>query len=192
MVKYTDDLLKGSDYSTFSDSKSSFLGYNGYYFFSIPDNSSLTATVSYSYSHTRQSSLYSETDIASVYNAAKDNTHEGDVVLNYSKTFSDKHSLLARARGLYEHNRTNYSGSVDALDNSTTAFGQFGVSYSFTTAVVSASLGVGWNWLKTKLNLNKAVSDYPYIDATLRFVPNKKESVRRGVPLLGMAAIIEL
>lgn len=30
VVKYTDDLLKGSDYSTFSDSKSSFLGYNGY------------------------------------------------------------------------------------------------------------------------------------------------------------------
>ena len=37
-----------------------------------------------------------------------------------------------------------------------------------------SSLGVGWNWLKTKLNLNKAISDYPYIDATLRFVPNKK------------------
>lgn len=174
VVRYTDDHLKGSDYNTFSDSKSRFLGYNGYYFFSLPKNSSLTATVSYSYSHTSQSSLYSETDIASVYNAAKDNTHQGDIVLNYSQTFSDKHSLLARARGLYEHNRTNYCGSVDALDNSTTAFGQIGASYSFTTAGISASLGFGWNWLKTKLNFNKAISDYPYIDATLRFVPNKK------------------
>lgn len=176
VVKYSDNLLAQSNYNTVSDSEAKYLSYNGYYFFSLPKNNSLTASINYSYSHTNQNSLYSETDIASIYNSAKDNTHKGNIGLNYSKTISNRHSLLAHAKGLYEHNHTNYSGSVYALDNSTTKFGQIGVSYSFTDSKLSASLGIGWNWLKTRLNDNKAASNFPYIDASLRFVPNKKNS----------------
>ncbi len=176
VVKYTDNLLEQSDYQTISDSKAKYFNYNGYYFFRLPKNKFLTASLSYLYSHTNQSSQYSETDIASIYNGARDNTHKGNMRLNYSQSFSDKQSLLAHVRGLYEHNRTNYSGSVDALDNSITKFGQIGASYSFVDTKISASLGFGWNWLSTRLNENKAISDYPYIDASLRFVPNKKNS----------------
>lgn len=83
---------------------------------------------------------------------------------------------MTHIRGLYEHNRTDYSGSVNALDNSTTKFGQIGATYSFAEKKVSTSLGFGWNWLATDLNDNKAISDYPYIDASFRFVPDRKNS----------------
>ena len=176
VVKYTDNLLGRSYYESIADSKAKYLNYNGYYFFSLPEDNSLTASLGYSYSHTNQSSQYSETDIASIYNNAGDNTHKGNIGLNYSQTFGEKHSIMTHIRGLYEHNRTDYSGSVNALDNSTTKFGQIGATYSFAEKKVSASLGIGWNWLATDLNDNKAISDYPYIDASFRFVPDRKNS----------------
>lgn len=176
IVRYSDDILAKSDYNSVADFKAKYISYNGYFFFNMPKNNSFTASLSYSYSHTNQSSLYSETDIDPIFNGAEDNTHKGNVRLNYSKTFNEKHSFLALARGLYEHNRTGYSGSVDAHDNSTTKFGQIGASYNFTASRISASLGFGWNWLATNLNLNSAKAEFPYIDASLRIVPNKKNS----------------
>lgn len=176
LVRYTDNILAISDYSTISDSKAKYLKFSGYYYFGLPKNSSMTASVSYSYSHTNQSSLYSESNLEHIYNGAKDNTHDGGMKLNYSKSFSDKHSMMAYVRGIYEHNRTNYAGSLDALDYSTTKYGQIGTSYNFSDTKFSASLGFGWCWLATKLNDNRAKSDYPYLDASLRFLPNRKNS----------------
>ncbi len=176
VVKYTDNHSVQSDYNTASDSKAKYLGYNGYYYFSLPADNSLAASISYSYSNTNQSSQHIESEIAPIYNSARDNTHKGNVGLNYNQSLSEKHSFMAHVRGLYEHNRTHYSGSVDALDNSTTKFGQIGATYNFTDTKLSASLGFGWNWLSTELNDNKTVSDYPYADASLRFVPNRRNS----------------
>ena len=176
LVKYTDNLLTESNYNSTEAYKAEYLKYNGFYYFSLPDNNALTTLVSYSYSHTDQSAQYAETSITPIYNGAKDNTHNGNIQFNYSQSFSNKHSLQVLALALYEQNHTDYSGSVDARDNSKTIFGQLGASYSFTYTKVSASLGAGWNWLLTRLNESKAVADYPYIDASLRFVPNLKNS----------------
>lgn len=176
IVNYTNNAFDSSNYNSQSDSKAKYIGYNGYYYFNLPKNNSLTASISYSYSHTNQNSLYSETGNSAIYNSARDNTQKGNIGLNYSQAFSEKHSFMALVRGLYENNRTKYYGSVEALDNSTTKFGQIGVSYSFTDTKISASLGFGWNWLATKLNNNKSLSDYPYIDASIYFAPNKKNS----------------
>lgn len=176
LVKYTDNLLNESRYNSVEDSKAKFLKYNGYYYFGLPNNNSLTASISYSYSHTVQSSNYIETAIDPIYNGARDNTHNGYIELNYSQSFSNKHSLQGLTRLLYERNRTNYSGSVDALDYSTTKYGQVGASYNYADTKVSASLGFGWDWLSTSLNENKTKANYPYIDASLKFVPNRKNS----------------
>lgn len=176
VVKYTNNLMTPSKYRSNADSKAKHLSYNGFYFFDFANNKSLTASLNYSYSHTSENSQYSETDIPQIYNGAIDNTHKGHIGLNYSQSFYNKHSFMALLRGLYEHNRTNYSGSVNTLDNSSTKFGQIGASYSFTEEKISASLGVGWNWLATRLDDNKAISSYPYIDASLNFVPNKKNA----------------
>lgn len=176
VVKNTDNILNPSNYSSNADSKAKYLSYNGYYYLGLASDNSLSASFSYSYSHTGQNSLYCETDRDMIYNGAKDNTHKGNIGLNYSQSFCNKHSFMALIRGLYEHNRTNYSGSVTALDNSSTKFGQIGASYSFTDEKISASLGFGWNWLATRLDDNKAISNYPYIDASMSFVPNKKNA----------------
>ncbi len=176
-VVYDDHQMSRDEYYSGSTQKAQYLNYNGYYFFSLPKNSSLSASLVYSYSHTDQSSRYIESKISSIYNAVDDHTHEGNAVLTYNHTFSEKHSMMAHIRGIYEHNKTDYSGSVNALDNSTTKFGQIGVTYNFSTTKLSTSFGIGWNWLATRLNDNISDSYYPYIDASVRYVPNKRNSI---------------
>ncbi len=177
VVKYSDDSRAKTDYLSNAEHKAKYLKFSGYYYLSLPKSSSLSANVGYTYSHTDQSSQYSETHMAPIDNTADDDTHDGNISMNYNLIFSDKHSFMALAKGIYENNRTKYSGSVEALDNSTTKFGQIGASYSFKATKFSASLGFGWNWLSTSVNDNNANSSFPYIDAFMNYVPNKKNSL---------------
>ncbi|MDE6008433.1 MAG: TonB-dependent receptor family protein [Muribaculaceae bacterium] len=179
-VSYSTPLIPKGSYSSEATQKAKYLNYTGYYFFILPKNSSISASLGYSYSHTDQSSCYVESDFSSIHNAADDNTHEGDAKLAYNHEFSDAHSIVAHLRGTYEHNRTDYSGSVNALDHSTAKFGQIGAAYNFTIAKLSASLGIGWNWFSSRLNDNISDYDFPYIDASLRYVPNKRNSFDTG------------
>ncbi len=175
-VRYSDDLIAGGEYYSESTHKAKYLNYSGYYFFNLPKSNSLTATLGYSYSHTDQTSCYNESQFSSINNAADDNTHKGNAVLTYNHVFPNKHSFMAHIRGIYEHNQTDYNGSVNALDNSMTKFGQIGVTYNLSTAKLSSSFGIGWNWLATRLNDNVSDSNYPYVDAYVRYVPNKCNS----------------
>ena len=175
-VEYTDDLMTCDEYSLESNHKAKYMSYSGYYFLSLPKNSSLSSSLGYSYSHTDQGSSYLEAKLSPIYNTVDDNTHEGNAILTFNHTFSDKHSFMAHVRGIYEHNRTNYGGSVNALDNSTTKFEQIGASYNFSSVKLSASFGLGWNWLSTRLNDNISDSNYPYADAYVRYVHNKRNS----------------
>ncbi|MDE6717942.1 MAG: outer membrane beta-barrel family protein [Muribaculaceae bacterium] len=176
-VEYTDNKMATNEYSSDASSKAKYLNYSGYYFFSLPENNYLSASLGYSYSHTDQASSYLESQMSPIYNAADDNTHEGNATVTFNHTFSDQHSLMAHLRGIYEHNRTQYSGSVSAIDNSSTKFGQIGATYNFSTEKLSASFGIGWNRLSTCLNDNISDSHYPYADASVSYVPNNKNSL---------------
>lgn len=176
-VEYTDDKMAINEYSSQSNHKANYLNYSGYYFFNLSKNNSLSASVGYSFSRTDQESNYLESQLSPIYNAAYDNTHEGDATLTFNHTFSDKSSLMAHVRGIYEHNRTQYSGSVNAFDHSSTKFGQIGATYNFSSEKLSATFGIGWNWLSTCLNDNILDSYYPYVDASVSYVPNNKNSL---------------
>ena len=175
-VRYTDDITSRSDYESQAESQAKNLSYNGYYFLSLNHDNSLSADLSYSYSHTNQKSDYNETGISSIYNEANDNTHNANIELNYNQSFSGGHSVQTHLHGLYEHNRTNYHGSINALDNSATWFGQIGSSYSFKNKNISASFGFGWNWLSTRLNTKQTNSNFPFMDASFKYTPNKRNS----------------
>lgn len=176
-VRYTGNVMAPSEYTSVADARAKNLSYKGYYYFGLPGSSSLTASANYSYSHTGQHSRYTETGMPAILNGARDNTHKGNMTVTYNRSFADRHSVTAHMRGLYEHNRTRYSGSVDALDNSSTTFAQTGASYSFTNPKVNASVGLGWDWMWTALNDNKSYSDFPYLDLSVNYVPDKRNSL---------------
>ncbi len=175
-VEYSGDRTERSDYSTVADSKAKFVSYRGYYYFGLTTNSSLTVSTNYTYSHTGQSSKYSETGIPSIANTARDNTHNGNIYLTFNRSFTEHHSLIAHVRGIYIHNLTDYGGSVNALDKSTTTDGQAGASYHFTDSKVNGAIGFGWDIISTRLNDNRTRSDFPYLDLSCNYVPNKRNS----------------
>lgn len=175
-VSYSPVLFENGSYLSLSHAKAKYLNYNGYYYFALSPCNSLSTSVGYLFSHTDQQSEYIESGFNPVVNGAADNTHKGNMQLDYSHRFTDRHSFRTFVRGLYEHNHTAYSGSVNAIEGSTTKFGQFGASYSFTDSEFSGYFGFGWNWLATELNENRADSDYPYLDVSLSYVPNRKNS----------------
>lgn len=174
---YSDNVTDPSFYESASRHKAKNIDYTGFYYFGLPHDNSLTAQLSYSYSHTDQSSGYAETDLAPILNSANDDTHSGDARLTYSHTLNKEHSIMTYILGLYEHSRTDYDGSVEALDNSTTKYGQLSASYSFRREAFSASLGLGWSFLSTSLNSKDAFSNYPYVDVSLGYRPEPKSSV---------------
>lgn len=174
---YSDNVTDPSFYESASRHKAKNIDYTGFYYFGLPHDNSLTAQLSYSFSHTDQSSGYAETDLAPILNSANDDTHSGDARLTYSHTLNKEHSIMAYILGLYEHSRTDYDGSVDALDNSITKYGQLSASYSFRREAFSASLGLGWSFLSTSLNSKDAFSNYPYVDVSLGYRPGQKSSV---------------
>lgn len=176
-VTYSGNVSDPSSYESASRHKSRNIDYTGFYYFGLPHNNSLTANLNYSYSHTDQFSDYNETGLASILNSANDDTHSGNARLSYSQTFAKEHSIMAYVYGVYEHSRTDYDGSVDALDNSITQYGQLSASYSFRRDPFSASLGIGWSFLSTSLNSNSAFSSYPYLDISLGYRFSRKSSI---------------
>ena len=173
-VAYTSNAYTSSSYNSLSDSRANYFRYKGFYFFALPKSNSLTVNANYSHSHTNQASSYSESGMASILNAAKDNTNAANARLAWGHDFGNRHSLQIHSYGLYEHNRTNYSGTLSALDLSKTGYLQIGATYNLNLTKFSGSASFGWSWLHTKLNEVGADSNYPYVDLSLQYQFNKK------------------
>lgn len=173
-VRYSPAVAPDGSYSSAAASRARFAAYTGNYFLSLPRGNSFSASLNYKYSRTTQQSLYCETGLTPIANGASDATNQLNAQLNYSKAFGRRNTLSAIARAIYEHNRTAYSGSLDALDRSSTRFGLIGASYRFATDKFTAYAGMGWAWQDSKLNSSEATASFPYMDAEISYVPDRK------------------
>lgn len=176
-TSYSTGIFTDSEYASKSDESAKNIRFNGYYFFSLPGGNSITANATYHYSHTKQSSLYDEDGMQDIYNAANDNTNKASLAVVFFHDLGIYGNISVRGNGFYEHSRTVYSGTANAIDRSETKFGQLGISYSLSKAGFYGSASFGWNWLGTELNASKASSDYPYADLSAQYSINKKNSV---------------
>ncbi len=164
-------------YASASSVKEKYLRYNGYYFFILPKNNTLSADLSYLYSKTSQKSNYAEVEMKDIWNDARDRSHNFNLSVNYNHVFSESHSIYALGRALYEHNDTRYSGSVNTSDISITKYGQLGIGYNYSGSKFSGSVDGGWSWTATTLNSLTSFSQSPYFDASLSYRFNKKNSI---------------
>lgn len=171
---------ENSQFRTTADNRSKYLSFNGYYHFAMPYSNSLTAALDYKYSRTAQNSEYDETGFSSIVNGAHDNTNNANLRLTYSQTYGGAHTLRTFVYGLYETNRTAYSGSLNTIDRASTKYGQAGASYGFHNKELSGTLGFGWDWIKTTLNDNSSYANFPYADAFLNYSINRKNSFNTG------------
>lgn len=175
-VAYSGGGYDDSEYTTVNDSRRQNVTYTGYYYIGIGDSNSLTIQPAYAYNHTTQGSIYTEAGLAPIVNDAGDNSTLANTSIEYGHTFGGGHSFTLYGYGEYEHNRTRYTGTTEALDRTSSYTGNFDAGYSFTRGGFSSTVRFGWSL--SHIDYNGVTNDFnsPFADLFLQYSPNSKNS----------------
>lgn len=176
-VWYTPESFTSSEYQSTLRNSSRFLSCNGYYFFALPGNNSLTVTPSYTYSHTDQKSSYTESGFAPILNGASDNTDQFKGDLKFNHDFGAYGNLLGFVRGSYEYNRTRYTGSANSLDKAKSSRFGIGASYNLTIGNFYGTTGFGWDWDRLQFGEMVDKPSSPWFDISLQYGFKEKHSI---------------
>lgn len=175
-VSYSNNVYPTCEYRSVTNNFSKFISYNGYYFFILPRNNSITFTPKYSLSHTDQNSDYSESGYSSILNSATDNTNFLSGDLKFKHDFGKFGSLMGFAKGSYQYNRTSYSGSAIGLDRAKSSRIGFGANYEVTVNKVRGHLEFGWDWDRLQFGSSVDRRNAPSLDISLQYSPTRKHS----------------
>lgn len=175
-VTYSGGDFDDSEYTTVNDSRRQNVTYTGYYYIGIGERNSLTIQPTYAYSHTTQGSVYTEAGLAPIVNDAGDNSTLANTSIEYGHTFGGGHSFTLYGYGQYEHNRTRYTGTTEALDRTSSYTGNFDAGYSFARGGFSSTVRFGWSLSHIDYNGEKNDFNSPYADLFLQYSPNTKNS----------------
>ena len=176
-VVYSSADFPSSEYASTLRNTSKFISYNGYYFFALPKNNSVTFTPSYVYSHTDQNSSYTENGYAAILNGASDNTSQFKGDLKFNHDFGKYGNLLVFLRGSYEYNRTRYTGSATSLDKARSTRLGIGANYNITVGNFYGTTGFGWDWDRLQFGDMTDRPSSPWFDLSLQYGFKKKHSV---------------
>lgn len=175
-VTYSGGGFDDSEYTQVNDTRRQNVTYTGYYYIGIGDSNSLTIQPAYAYNHTTQGLIYTEAGLAPIVNDAGDNSTLANTSIEYGHTFGGGHSFTLYGYGEYEHNRTRYTGTTEALDRTSSYTGNFDAGYSFTRGGFSSTVRFGWSL--SHIDYNGVTNDFnsPFADLFLQYSPNSKNS----------------
>lgn len=176
IVKYSGYIYPTSEYCSAANNFSKFISYNGYYFFILPSNNSITFAPKYSLSHTDQNSDYSETGHSSILNSAVDNTNYLSGDLKFKHDFGKYGSFLGFMNGSYQYNRTSYSGSATGLDRAKSSRIGFGANYEVSVNKVRGHIGFGWDWDRLQFGSSVDLRNAPSFDVSIQYSPTGRHS----------------
>ncbi len=176
-VSYVPADFPASSYSSTLDNRARYIAYNGYYFFSLPKNNSLTFSPSYVYSHTDQNSSYLETGFSPIFNGATDNTNQLNGNLKFNHDFGKYGNLLGFMSGSYEYNRTLYTGSVMSFDRAKSSRIEAGIRYDVTISKIYGSASFAWDWDRLQFGEMVDRPSTPKANLSLQYAPNSRNSL---------------
>lgn len=176
-VRYLPSDFEASTYSSDASNRSNSITYNGYWSFILPMNNTLNFVPYYSYSHTNQKSIYSETDASNIINNAKDDTHRLAGSLSYTHIFGKVGTLMVKTDAWYIRNHTVYSGNTDADDETKNVRYNPQIRYSVNTDKFYGQVGFGWTFDHSKMRNYTDSSNAPVVDLSLQYAPNSNHSI---------------
>lgn len=176
-VRYNPADFPATHYTDSQSSRSSSITYSGYWNFILPHGNSMSFNPYYSYSHTNQKSLYSESAGSSFVNGARDDSHRATASLRYMHDFGRWGDITVILNGTLLSNRTRYSGTSDASDRLTTYRVGPGVFYNYENGNFNGLIGGGFNYDHSKLGDTSEHSTQPWIDASVQYAFNSKNSI---------------
>lgn len=177
LVRYTPSDYPDSDFTQNNDNSQKIINYNGYFFLSLPWESSLTFSPSYSFTHTEQNTTYTEEGFSPIINNAYDNTNVLSGRLSFSRKFGKINSVNAFINSSYEYNRTGYSGSTNAFDKTKSSQLSAGVSYSLNTDKFYADLSFGWSWDRLRINEELNNESSPSASLSVQYLINDRHKL---------------
>ncbi|MCM1356384.1 MAG: outer membrane beta-barrel family protein [Staphylococcus sp.] len=177
-ISYSPEISPRTDYIQQNDSRINSLSYNGYWNFILNDRNTITFSPSYGYSHTKTSSLYAEPDAGEYNNAATDDSHQFSGNLTYSHSFGKWGTLNAMVQSIITSNNTHYSGTANTSDDARTYRIGPGVRYSLSKGKLYGMAGFGLHWDRQEYVDYKDNSAAPWVDLSLQYSPNDRNSVR--------------
>ncbi len=176
-VTYNTPLFDDTEYTSLYNERSQYVAYEGYYFFRLPKNNSITFNPTYSYSHTRQNTFYKETGFADIFNGASDNTNKLSGNLKITHNFGNYGNLLLGLNGSYEYNRTRYTGSAEALDKARSSRIEAGLSYDVTIGKVYGAASFAWDWDRLQFGEMVDRPSTPKASLSVQYAPNDHNSL---------------
>lgn len=176
-VRYVPSDYQSTEYTDLKSSRSNSMTYSGYWNFILPHSNSISFNPYYSYSHTNQHSLYSESSNASFANGAKDDSHRATASLRFVHDFGKLGNLTAILNGTLLSNHTAYSGTSNATDKLTTYRVGPGLFYNYKTEKFNGLIGGGFNYDHSKLGNASEHSTQPWVDASVQYAFNNKNSI---------------
>lgn len=177
-IEYNPAITERVDYSQNSSDRVNSISYSGYWNFILNDKNTINFSPRYAYSHTNTGSLYDEVGSGEFYNAARDDSHQFSGNLTYTHSFGKWGSLNAMFQTIITSNSTCYYGTANTSDNARTYRVGPGVQYSLSLGKIYGMVGFGYHWDRQKYLDYKDDSAAPWIDFSLQYAPNDRQSIR--------------
>lgn len=176
-VSFIPEDFATTDYSDYRTSRTNSITYSGYWNFILPKGNSLNFTPYYSYSHTRNHTLYSEKAGASIENGAIDDSHRATAALRFVHDFGKQGNVTVICNGYYNANHTQYSGTAEVSDRLTTLRVGPGLFYNYKNNNLNFLAGGGFNYDHSKFGNMKDHTTQPWCDVSVQYAFNSKNSI---------------
>lgn len=167
------ELMDLNSFDKSSTIRQNSLSYSGNWNFILGKGNTINFNPVYSYTHSRQSSLYRE-GAAEFPNYAVDDSHAARARLQFSHSFGNYGSLNVFCQGLFYHSSTKYSGTADMQDQLTTYRIGPGLGYSLSKNKYYVYIGAGFNYDHSDYGQTVERSSQPWADASVQYSFNEK------------------
>ncbi|MDE6271138.1 MAG: hypothetical protein K2M12_09840, partial [Muribaculaceae bacterium] len=168
--------FSATEYESLNRSHINSITYSGYWNFTLPHGNSINLNPYYSYSHTRQHSLYTEASGASLPNGAIDDSHRATTSARYIHDFGRWGNVTALCNMYYEAHRTHYSGTSHAADRLITFRIGPGLLYNYSNEHFNGLIGGGFNYDRSRFGGKAEHSTQPWVDLSLQYSISDKHS----------------
>lgn len=175
-ICYSPEISGSTDFDRDGSIYRNSLSYTGNWNFIIDKKNTFNFSTIYSYTHSRQLSIYRE-GLTEFPNYATDDSHSGRTRLQYNHAFSGKSTLNMFLQGLYYNSSTRYSGTSEMQDRLCTYRIGPGIGYSLSIAKYYFYVGVGFNYDHSKYKGIVEQSTQPWADASIQYSMNNKNRI---------------
>ncbi len=177
VVTYDTPLIAGGESKSLRASQSISPSYQGSFYFTLPNEFSLSVSPSFTYSHNKEWNSTTEGSYYDVVNNVREDAYYTRMPIQLNKRFAQVHNVLVGIDGLYLHNRVNYAGSYPSDQNFHLEFGAVTVGYSSQLGKFYTNIDGGLSNEWSTINGHTTTHFYPFLHVQEQFVPNNKSQL---------------